>query len=546
MSTRTTFYNQYRKHANDRISCPQCRESMTVKHFYRQHASEQHNLDVRKQCVFCFGRHDWDHGQKNRPDHINHVVSCLKRFARDTKDYWAYLDQDDEDIGVEEENHVCECRHFQSIPRDMQGRPRVGEGFYESLLEKPDLWEEGLTFHDASGLGNDVWGILRRYLRGEWVWFHIMVKHDVFETFRREMERIRDQCVLLPFWCLCDGLERGKIQHRHMILACEPDCAFEEIWKEKVRYDFPNSGRAKKCVKIKNAFHLVRTIVYVSQPKSSCDRGEIPDNLMNLVNRSHFHINRPLHPHSIATLCTLFSGGMETLLWEQLGNKNVSSWEMVARRVPDAWHNLRWGVPIRVMGWKFLNCWRPFHPRWEETNEWSEGYVTLYGKKKVHLKEGNHGTECLFQRIRDEMYVLSRKQQNVMREMKRVKQRWDMDQRVLFKSKLNEMKAINEKIQMEQENEWNIKEIEWKAEMEVLKIKLENVLVENKTWETKAQEWKVEKEELKTENRSLKNKLQSRVAVDKVLKRMIRSNRKLRRINSFRFKRPRPVIVHAS
>ncbi|GFU00025.1 uncharacterized protein TNCV_1659811 [Trichonephila clavipes] len=135
-----------------------------------------------------------------------------------------------------------------------------------------------------------------------------MVKHNVFETFRREMERIRDQCVLLPFWCLCDGLEteRGKIHHRHMILACEPDCAFEEIWKGKVRYDFPNSGRAKKCVKIKNAFHLVRTIVYVSQPKSSSDQGEISDSLMDPANLSYFHINRPLHPHSIATLCTLF------------------------------------------------------------------------------------------------------------------------------------------------------------------------------------------------------------------------------------------------
>ncbi|GFX32322.1 hypothetical protein TNCV_4410901 [Trichonephila clavipes] len=102
----------------------------------------------------------------------------------------------------------------------------------------------------------------------------------------------------------------------------------------------------------------------------------------------------------------------------------------------------------------------PFHPRWEETDEWSEWYVTLYGKKEVHLKEGNNGTECSFQRIREEIYVLSRKQQKVMRQVKRIKQRWDMDKRVLFKSKLNEMKAINEKIQMEQENEWKIKEVE--------------------------------------------------------------------------------------
>ncbi|GFX75663.1 hypothetical protein TNCV_761311 [Trichonephila clavipes] len=107
------------------------------------------------------------------------------------------------------------------------------------------------------------------------------------------------------------------------------------------------------------------------------------------------------------------------------------------------------------------------------------------------------------------------------------------------------LKAINEKIQME----WKIKEVEWKAEKEALKNKLEKVLGENKRWETKEQEWKtekgewkMEKGELKTENRTLKNKLQSRVAVDKILKRMIRSNRKLRRINSLR----RPAIVQAS
>ncbi|GFU00026.1 hypothetical protein TNCV_1659821 [Trichonephila clavipes] len=121
-----------------------------------------------------------------------------------------------------------------------------------------------------------------------------------------------------------------------------------------------------------------------------------------------------------------------------------------------------------------------------------------------------------------------------------------MDQKVLFKSKLNEMKAINEKIQMEKENEWKIKDVEWKAENGALKNKLENLLVENKSWETKGHEWKTEKYELKTENRTLKNKLQNRAAVDKVLKRVIRSNQKLEMINPLRFKRVRPAIVHAS
>ncbi|GFX71805.1 uncharacterized protein TNCV_2010421 [Trichonephila clavipes] len=104
--------------------------------------------------------------------------------------------------------------------------------------------------------------------------------------------------------------EKGKIQHRHMVLACKPESFFENIWEEKMRYKFPNSGRTKKCIKIKSAFHLVRVIMYVSQPKSSSDKGDIPDNLMNLEQWSHFHINRPLHPHNIASLCTLFPGGI--------------------------------------------------------------------------------------------------------------------------------------------------------------------------------------------------------------------------------------------
>ncbi|GFT02002.1 uncharacterized protein TNCV_2635901 [Trichonephila clavipes] len=143
-------------------------------------------------------------------------------------------------------------------------------------------------------------------------WFHIMVKHDTFPIFCRNMKKIRDEFDLLPFWCLCDGLE-GKVQHRHMILACEPESSFKDIWKHKIRYDFPNKGRAKKCVKIRDAFPLDRTIVYVSQPKTMCD-GRIPEKVEEGKHTSHFHINRPMHEHSIVFLCTLFPNGIERLL----------------------------------------------------------------------------------------------------------------------------------------------------------------------------------------------------------------------------------------
>ncbi|GFT44358.1 hypothetical protein TNCV_5053981 [Trichonephila clavipes] len=53
--------------------------------------------------------------------------------------------------------------------------------------------------------------------------------------------------------------------------------------------------------------------------------------------------------------------------------------------------------------------------------------------------------------IRDEQYVLSRKQQNIMNEIKNVKQEWAMDQKVILKAKLNEMKAKNDLIQKEKD-----------------------------------------------------------------------------------------------
>ncbi|GFX34074.1 uncharacterized protein TNCV_4524151 [Trichonephila clavipes] len=190
--------------------------------------------------------------------------------------------------------------------------------------------------------------------------------------------------------------------------------------------------------------------MYVSQPRSSCDKDDIPDNLMNLEQWSHFHINRPLHPHNIASLCTLFPGGIEKYCGSRWAIK-MSSWEKMIKRTSDEWGHFKWSVPIHVTGWKFLNCVIPFHPCYEETEEWTPLCLHLYGNKKLYLKEGNNGGNGSFQRIRDEQYVLSRKQQNIMNEIKNVKQEWAMDQKVILKAKLNEMKAKNDLIQKEKD-----------------------------------------------------------------------------------------------
>ncbi|GFW26011.1 hypothetical protein TNCV_3316831 [Trichonephila clavipes] len=81
--------------------------------------------------------------------------------------------------------------------------------------------------------------------------------------------------------------------------------------------------------------------------------------------------------------------------------------------------------------------------------------------------------------MRDEMYVLSRKQQNTMKEIKKVKKEWAMDQKVILKAKLNEMKAKNYLIQRENDI-LKTKEQERKTKEKELNSKLQGTLRENK------------------------------------------------------------------
>ncbi|GFU25379.1 hypothetical protein TNCV_1488461 [Trichonephila clavipes] len=135
----------------------------------------------------------------------------------------------------------------------------------------------------------------------------------------------------------------------------------------------------------------------------------------------------------------------------------------------DSWGHLKWNVPIHVTGWKFLKSKIPF--RYVVTKEETSLYVTQYRKKKLYLKERNYGNECLFQRMRDEMYVLSIKQQHMIKEIKKVKKRRAYGPKGDNKAKLNEMKAKNDLIQKEKD---------------ILKV-------ENDVLKSKEQEWKTKR-----------------------------------------------------
>ncbi|GFU17489.1 uncharacterized protein NPIL_527381 [Nephila pilipes] len=177
-------------------------------------------------------------------------------------------------------------------------------------------------------------------------------------------------------------------------------------------------------------------------------------------------MNRPLHEHSIAFLCTLFPGGIQKLLLEQNGSKNVVHWESESVHKRDRWYNKQWSVPIRVTGWKFINCVIPLDRRYQLTKEPTSLYLSLNGGQKLYLKTGNaeQETRCSFQCIRDETYVLSRKQQNIMNQIKETK----MAQEALWKCKVAEGKAERDVLKMERDA-LKTKEMELKMEKNMLK-----------------------------------------------------------------------------
>ncbi|GFY56118.1 hypothetical protein TNIN_97881 [Trichonephila inaurata madagascariensis] len=90
------------------------------------------------------------------------------------------------------------------------------------------------------------------------------------------------------------------------------------------------------------------------------------------------------------------------------------------------------------------------------------------------------------------MYVLSRKQQNMMKEIKKVKQEWNMDQKLILRAKLNEMKAKNDLIQRKKD---------------ILKEENDKLKTKEQDWKTKENEWKTKENELKSKLQESKTRV---------------------------------------
>ncbi|GFT24574.1 hypothetical protein NPIL_239921 [Nephila pilipes] len=74
--------------------------------FYHHHVSEQHNVQSRKHCVFCFGVKSWAHGEKKHSDNMKDASECLQRFLNDAGNASSWMEDDDA------EDEMGKCKSF--------------------------------------------------------------------------------------------------------------------------------------------------------------------------------------------------------------------------------------------------------------------------------------------------------------------------------------------------------------------------------------------------------------------------------------------------
>ncbi|GFU45024.1 hypothetical protein NPIL_440191 [Nephila pilipes] len=108
-----TFYRHSEKSSDVSVRCPRCGQRMTMDQFYQHYASEQHNVQYRKQGVFCFGAKNWAQGGKKHSDNIKHASECLQRFLNDVGNASSWIEDDDT------ENETCGCKKFESTTHQM-------------------------------------------------------------------------------------------------------------------------------------------------------------------------------------------------------------------------------------------------------------------------------------------------------------------------------------------------------------------------------------------------------------------------------------------
>ncbi|GFY11866.1 hypothetical protein TNCV_4973661 [Trichonephila clavipes] len=182
-------------------------------------------------------------------------------------------------------------------------------------------------------------------------------------------------------------------------------------------------------------------------------------------------------------------------------------WDIHARRGPDKWRHLKWVVPIKVTGSKVIHCQVPF-------NGQEERYLTLHGDKKIYFTPGYS-----LQILKDEMYVLSPKQHNVMKHLREIKEKVQMERGNYWKTIVADLKMERDVFK----NEFQSKENEWKAERDVLKSERDTFKAERNTFKAKRDIFKVERDIFKVDRNVLKTERDNLLLENCGLRRMLTS-----------------------
>ncbi|GBN37275.1 hypothetical protein AVEN_217515-1, partial [Araneus ventricosus] len=415
--------------------------------------------------------------------------------------------------------NVCEiCKTFDTSALKLStfGREPVNawkrSGFYDPIFRKPSWWSDpdAIPLNYDSGLGPDTADMFKRFK--EFQWYHVSVKAFAFPYFKNDLAPMEDHFAVLPYECLCDGLETQheseQRHHRHMILAVKRNCVkrFQKIWSIKIRSPDHRNNRGKVLKKIRDAHHLAATIHYVGQRRSTCDGKHLNETCEGQC--SHYWLNRPVYPHGILGMCTLYPGGLQEYVLVRNRSKLVLPWKDIAEL--NSQH--KYAVPISALNLPIQYCVVPVRhdlQPWAILEQSQEEYpfkLWMYETEKCLVFKLNpelqnlpkdewyrthaEGGNCFCASIVHNWYELTFSQQKTMRQLK-----------ILNENLQRRLKNVEEELETVKKEKLN------------MKLQLEQVKKEKLTVERELEQVKLNAESEKTKQRMLDSMQENSVLV---------------------------------
>ncbi|GBN19754.1 hypothetical protein AVEN_261824-1 [Araneus ventricosus] len=347
-------------------------------------------------------------------------------------------------------------------------------GFYDPVFRNPSWWSDpdAIPLDDESGLGADTANMFKRFL--ELRWYHVIVKAFAFPYFKNDLAPVADHFAVLPYECLCDGLETQDESehkhHRHMILAVQKKYVkrFKQIWGNKIRSPDHWNHRGKVLKQIRDAHHLASTIRYVGQRQSTCDGKKLNETSEGRC--SHYWLNRPVYPHGILGMCTLYPGGLREYVLVRNRSKLVLPWKDITELNPQR----KYVVPISVLDmavrycvvpvrrdlqpWAILEQGREEHPFKLWMYETGKCLVFKSNPELQNLSKDEwyrthaEGGNCFCASIVNDWYELTFAQQKTMRQLKALEKKLQRRLKNVEKEKLN-LKREVERVKLNAEYE---------------------------------------------------------------------------------------------